>query len=83
MRAMAEEKLSIQQAERVDHQLIRAIGVPGLTANIVNATIGAKPAEARPFRARLLRCQDSAISIIFRDRFFINDWAFSMRSRRK
>jgi basic amino acid/polyamine antiporter, APA family len=41
MRAMADETLSIQQAETVDHQLIRAIGVPGLTANIVNATIGA------------------------------------------
>src|ERR1700737_4954634 len=41
MRSMAEETMSIQQAERVDHQLIRAIGVPGLTANIVNATIGA------------------------------------------
>src|SRR3981081_653086 len=41
MRAMAEETMSIQQAERVDHQLIRAIGVPGLTANIINATIGA------------------------------------------
>lgn len=39
---MAEgETLSIQQAEKVDHQLIRAIGLPGLTANIVNATIGA------------------------------------------
>src|SRR5881396_1556450 len=37
----AEEPMSIQQAERVDHQLIRAIGVPGLTANIVNSTIGA------------------------------------------
>jgi len=36
-----EEPMSIQQAERVDHQLIRAIGVPGLTANIVNSTIGA------------------------------------------
>ncbi len=33
--------MSIQRAERVDHQLIRAIGVPGLTANIVNSTIGA------------------------------------------
>ena len=30
-----------QRAEDVDHQLIRAIGVPGLTANIVNSTIGA------------------------------------------
>src|ERR1700736_1627435 len=38
---MAEEPMSIQQAERVDHQLVRAIGVPGLTANIVNATSGA------------------------------------------
>ncbi len=33
--------MSFQRAESVDHQLIRAIGVPGLTANIVNATIGA------------------------------------------
>lgn len=31
----------IQRAERVDHQLVRAIGVPSLTANIVNSTIGA------------------------------------------
>jgi amino acid transporter len=30
-----------ESAEEVDHQLIRAIGVPGLTANIVNSTIGA------------------------------------------
>jgi amino acid transporter len=37
----AEETVSIQHAESVDHQLIRAIGVPGLTANIVNSTIGA------------------------------------------
>src|SRR5207248_6847811 len=29
------------RAENVDHQLIRAIGVPGLAANIVNSTIGA------------------------------------------
>ena len=35
------EELPIQQAERVDHQLVRAIGVPSLTANIVNSTIGA------------------------------------------
>src|SRR6266568_6366361 len=41
MRVMAEETISIQQAERVDHQLVRAIGVPALTANIVNTTIGA------------------------------------------
>lgn len=39
---MAGETTSeIRQAEQVDHQLIRAIGIPGLTANIVNATIGA------------------------------------------
>ena len=38
---MADETISIEQAERVDHQLVRAIGVPGLTANIVNSTIGA------------------------------------------
>jgi APA family basic amino acid/polyamine antiporter len=38
---MSEQTMSIQQAERVDHQLIRAIGVPALTANIVNSTIGA------------------------------------------
>jgi amino acid transporter len=38
---MADEPLSIQQAEQVDHQLLRAIGVPALTANIVNSTIGA------------------------------------------
>src|ERR1700736_6323986 len=36
-----ESSTSIQQAERVDHQLIRAMGVPALTANIVNSTIGA------------------------------------------
>src|SRR3954471_10321205 len=32
---------TIEQAEQVDHQLVRAIGVPALTANIVNTTIGA------------------------------------------
>src|SRR5437879_1266307 len=37
----ADEKMVIERAESVDHQLIRAIGVPGLTANIVNSTIGA------------------------------------------
>src|SRR5437764_9890185 len=30
-----------ESAEAVDHQLVRAIGIPGLTANIVNSTIGA------------------------------------------
>lgn len=38
---MPEETLSLEHAEQVDHQLVRAIGTPGLTANIVNATIGA------------------------------------------
>src|SRR5436190_14817867 len=41
MRAMADETLSIQQAEQVDHQLVRGIGIPALTANIVSSTIGA------------------------------------------
>lgn len=36
-----QETISIQRAERVDHQLIRGIGIPALTANIVSATIGA------------------------------------------
>ena len=36
-----DEPVSIQQAERVDHQLVRGIGIPALTANIVNSTIGA------------------------------------------
>src|SRR5437660_8440012 len=30
-----------QQEERIDHQLVRGIGVPALTANIVSSTIGA------------------------------------------
>src|SRR3954469_17568611 len=39
---MAEEATrSIEQAERVDHQLVRGIGIPALTANIVSSTIGA------------------------------------------
>src|SRR3984893_11295758 len=38
---MADETISIQRAERVDHQLVRAMGIPALTANIVNSTIGA------------------------------------------
>ena len=33
--------LSFREADRVDHQLVRAIGIPALTANIVNSTIGA------------------------------------------
>ena len=36
-----ETTAEIRQAEQVDHQLVRAIGVPALTANIVNSTIGA------------------------------------------
>src|SRR5881392_604963 len=35
------ETISIQKAERVDHQLVREIGIPALTANIVSSTIGA------------------------------------------
>ena len=31
----------IQQAERVDHQLVRGIGISALTANIISSTIGA------------------------------------------
>src|SRR5256885_15274614 len=41
MRGVADETMSIQQAERVDHQLVRGIGIPALTANIVSSTIGA------------------------------------------
>jgi APA family basic amino acid/polyamine antiporter len=41
MRDMAEEAISLQRAERVDHQLVRAMGAPALAANIVNSTIGA------------------------------------------
>src|SRR5438445_3422559 len=36
-----ETALSIQQAERTDEKLVRGIGVPALTANIVSSTIGA------------------------------------------
>src|SRR5260370_28275402 len=36
-----ESTLSIQQAEQVDHQLVRGIGISALTANIVSSTIGA------------------------------------------
>jgi amino acid transporter len=31
----------VQQEERIDHQLVRGIGIPALTANIVSSTIGA------------------------------------------
>src|SRR5437764_11411612 len=37
----AGETTSIQHAENVDHQLVRGIGVPALTANIISSTIGA------------------------------------------
>src|SRR6476620_7126172 len=36
-----ESTSSLEQAERVDHQLVRGSGVPALTANIVSSTIGA------------------------------------------
>jgi APA family basic amino acid/polyamine antiporter len=41
MRGVADETMSIQKAERVDHQLVRGIGLPSLTANIISSTIGA------------------------------------------
>src|SRR3981189_1942941 len=41
MPGMANETLSIQRAEQVDHQLVRGIGIPALIANIVSSTIGA------------------------------------------
>src|SRR5436305_8387416 len=31
----------IQQEDLIDHQLVRGIGIPGLSANIVSSTIGA------------------------------------------
>src|SRR5438034_11589951 len=36
-----ESTAEIEQAERVDHQLVRGIGIPALTSNIVSSTIGA------------------------------------------
>ena len=33
--------MSASKVSSADHQLVRAIGIPGLTANIVNSTIGA------------------------------------------
>jgi basic amino acid/polyamine antiporter, APA family len=41
MRGVADQTISIERAERTDEQLVRAIGIPGLTANIVNSTVGA------------------------------------------
>jgi APA family basic amino acid/polyamine antiporter len=42
MRGMAGEMaISMKRAERADEQLVRAIGIPALTANIINSTIGA------------------------------------------
>src|ERR1700737_2211253 len=41
MRVMSDENMSIQRAERVDEQLVRGIGMPALTANIISSTIGA------------------------------------------
>src|SRR5256714_7861414 len=38
---MAEEMISIQRAQRTDEQLVRGIGMPALTANIISSTIGA------------------------------------------
>src|SRR5947207_9692290 len=36
-----ETAIEIQQAERTDEKLVRGIGIPALTANIVSSTIGA------------------------------------------
>ena len=36
-----DSRVQSQQTQRADEQLVRAIGVPALTANIVNSTIGA------------------------------------------
>jgi len=38
---IGETETEIHQAEQADHQLIRGIGIPALTANIVSSTIGA------------------------------------------
>ena len=38
---MVEEKAAIATAQQVDKQLVRGIGTAGLTANIINSTIGA------------------------------------------
>src|SRR5256886_9820459 len=39
---MADESPAwIQQEERIDHQLVRGIGISALTANIISSTIGA------------------------------------------
>ena len=38
---IGETETEIHQAEQADHQLIRGIGVPALTANIISSTIGA------------------------------------------
>src|SRR5437899_9127592 len=37
----ANTTLTIQDAERVDEKLVRGIGIPALTANIISSTIGA------------------------------------------
>jgi amino acid transporter len=40
--AMPEESRAlVQQEQEIDHQLVRGIGIPALTANIVSSTIGA------------------------------------------
>ncbi|HEV2966261.1 MAG TPA: APC family permease [Chthoniobacterales bacterium] len=40
-RVLGEPEIEIQQAERTDEKLVRGIGIPALTANIVSSTIGA------------------------------------------
>jgi APA family basic amino acid/polyamine antiporter len=41
MPRVPDETTLIRQAEKVDHQLVRGIGLPALTANIISSTIGA------------------------------------------
>jgi APA family basic amino acid/polyamine antiporter len=41
MRGMAEETVAVERAQRVDEKLVRGMGIPALTANIVSCTIGA------------------------------------------
>ena len=76
---MADETLSIQRAEQVDHQLVRGIGIPALTANIVSSTIGAGifviPATVaagtrtgRATRIYMLRDRDDFVRHLFRHR---------------
>jgi basic amino acid/polyamine antiporter, APA family len=41
LRALQSGLMSEPNSSQADHQLVRAIGIPGLAANIINATVGA------------------------------------------